>query len=62
MKPLLTLLISLQNTHSTINWTITSLNPYATYTFEIRWKLGPTRGLWSEWTWIEGTTDEEGGD
>ncbi|XP_060776005.1 interleukin-12 receptor subunit beta-2 [Neoarius graeffei] len=51
--------VSFNNTHSTTNWTITSLNPYATYTFEIRWKLGPTRGLWSEWTWIEGTTDEE---
>ncbi|MCJ8729794.1 hypothetical protein PDJAM_G00110580 [Pangasius djambal] len=51
--------VSFNNTHSTTSWTITSLNPYSTYTFEVRWKPGPTRGHWSEWTRIEGTTDEE---
>ncbi|XP_026788927.3 interleukin-12 receptor subunit beta-2 [Pangasianodon hypophthalmus] len=51
--------VSFNNTHLTTSWTITSLNPYSTYTFEVKWKPGPTRGLWSEWTRIEGTTDEE---
>ncbi|XP_053492611.1 interleukin-12 receptor subunit beta-2 [Ictalurus furcatus] len=51
--------VSFNNTPSTRNWTITSLNPYHTYTFEVRWKLGPTRGLWSEWTRIKNKTDEE---
>ncbi|KAF7711852.1 interleukin-12 receptor subunit beta-2 isoform X2 [Silurus meridionalis] len=48
-----------KNTNSTTSWTVPSLNPYSTYIFEVRWKLGPTRGLWSEWTRIEGMTDEE---
>ncbi|XP_060723494.1 interleukin-12 receptor subunit beta-2 [Tachysurus vachellii] len=51
--------VSFNNTNLTTCWTVTSLNPYNTYTFEVRWKPGPRRGLWSEWTRIEGVTDEE---
>ncbi|KAK3556612.1 hypothetical protein QTP70_010809 [Hemibagrus guttatus] len=50
--------VSYNNTNLT-SWTVRSLNPYNQYMFEVRWKLGLTRGLWSEWTQIEGVTDEE---
>uniref|UniRef100_W5KW27 Interleukin 12 receptor, beta 2a n=1 Tax=Astyanax mexicanus TaxID=7994 RepID=W5KW27_ASTMX len=40
-------------------WNITSLTPYSLYTFQVRWKLGPSRGLWSEWSEAKEMTDEE---
>ncbi|TSL22042.1 Interleukin-12 receptor subunit beta-2 [Bagarius yarrelli] len=51
--------VSFENTNSTTSWAIGSLNPYSMYAFEVRWKLSPTKGLWSEWTQIKGMTDEE---
>ncbi|KAI4883349.1 hypothetical protein NFI96_011197 [Prochilodus magdalenae] len=50
---------SFEQTNSSTSWTITSLNPYSLYTFQVRWKLGPNRGLWSEWSKVEKQTDEE---
>ncbi|KAM9482537.1 interleukin-12 receptor subunit beta-2 isoform 2-T2 [Clarias gariepinus] len=51
--------VSLNNSNSQTSWTIPSLNPYSTYTFEVRWKFGAARGLWSEWTRVKNKTDEE---
>ncbi|KAG7326233.1 hypothetical protein KOW79_009634 [Hemibagrus wyckioides] len=51
--------VSYNNTNLTTSWTVHSLNPYNLYTFEVRWKPGLRRGLWSEWTRIKHLTDEE---
>ncbi|KAL7832692.1 hypothetical protein SRHO_G00297100 [Serrasalmus rhombeus] len=51
--------VSFNHTNSSTSWTITSLNPYSLYTFQVRWKLGPTRGVWSAWSRAEKLTDEE---
>ncbi|XP_062853151.1 interleukin-12 receptor subunit beta-2 [Trichomycterus rosablanca] len=51
--------ISFNHTSSRTNWTVAPLNPYSLYTFQIRWKFSPARGLWSEWTRTEHWTDEE---
>uniref|UniRef100_A0A8B9L2N9 Interleukin 12 receptor, beta 2a n=1 Tax=Astyanax mexicanus TaxID=7994 RepID=A0A8B9L2N9_ASTMX len=52
-------LISLQHANSSTYSNITSLTPYSLYTFQVRWKLGPSRGLWSEWSEAKEMTDEE---
>ncbi|KAL6458073.1 hypothetical protein MHYP_G00333030 [Metynnis hypsauchen] len=51
--------VSFNHTNSSTSWNITSLNPYSLYTFQVRWKLGPTRGVWSAWSIAEKLTDEE---
>ncbi|XP_072540439.1 interleukin-12 receptor subunit beta-2 [Salminus brasiliensis] len=50
---------SFNHTNSSTSWTITSLYPYSLYTFQVRWKLSPARGLWSEWSKAEIMTGEE---
>ncbi|XP_007258415.3 interleukin-12 receptor subunit beta-2 [Astyanax mexicanus] len=50
---------SFNHANSSTYWNITSLTPYSLYTFQVRWKLGPSRGLWSEWSEAKEMTDEE---